>query len=114
MYKIEFSDGTSLEDLELNGNNFISKTTIDKSFFTADKLKKVTFTDVAKESSKSYDDMKFIQSVPWESGSAFILLEMSDDEKRMNAIRNALKTNGDDITNIQLALAELFETLGGV
>lgn len=33
MYSIKLTDGTILDDLELNGNNFISDTTIEESIF---------------------------------------------------------------------------------
>lgn len=44
MYKIILSDGTTLENLELNGNNFIAQEEIDSSVFEG-KLSEITFTD---------------------------------------------------------------------
>lgn len=45
MYTITLADGTKLENLELNGNNFVSKTAIDESIFTSKNLKRVTIVD---------------------------------------------------------------------
>lgn len=44
MCKIILSDGTTLENLELNGNNYISAGPVDSSVFEG-KLSKITFTD---------------------------------------------------------------------
>ena len=44
MYNIKLADGTILDDLELNGNNFISDTIIDESIFE-NNLDKVSITD---------------------------------------------------------------------
>lgn len=42
-YTITLADGTALENLELNGNNYISPVPVDNSVF-ADNLQTVTFT----------------------------------------------------------------------
>ncbi len=43
MYKVKLSDGTELKNLELNGNNFISKTEVTPEMF-AGKMAHVTIT----------------------------------------------------------------------
>lgn len=45
MYSIKLADGTIIDNLELNGNNYISNSIVDKNIFV-DNLKKVTITDV--------------------------------------------------------------------
>ena len=112
MYTIKFADGSSLSNLTLNGNNFISETPIDTGFFTDDKLKSVEFIG---ERNATCENMQLIQCVPWEGGSAFILAEIPAEVRRLNAIRSALETNSGDITDIQSAIVELYEMmLGGV
>lgn len=44
MYTITLSNGKKLENLELNGNNFISAVPVDSAFFDGG-LSKVTITD---------------------------------------------------------------------
>ena len=44
MYKIKLADGTMIENLELNGNNFIPEASIDADIFEGN-LNKVTITD---------------------------------------------------------------------
>lgn len=113
MYKIEFADGSTLDNLELNGNNFISAEPIEPEFFKDEMLTSVSF--VGPEFTGTVPDMKLIQCVPWENGSAFILAEISMEEKRQNLIKSILEQNSTDITDIQSALAELYETfLGGI
>ena len=113
MYKIEFADGSSLDNLELNGNNFISETPIDPEFFKDEMLTSVSFT--GPEFTGTVPDMQLIQCVPWHDGSAFILAEITEEEKRQNLIKATMEQNNTDITDIQSALAELYETfLGGI
>ena len=68
------------------------------------------------ETTLSAPDMKLIQCIPWENnGSAFIFAEISMEEKRQNLIKSILEQNSTDITDIQSALAELYEAfLGGI
>ena len=45
MYKITLADGTALENLVLNGNNFIAQTAVDDAVFK-DKMATVTLTNL--------------------------------------------------------------------
>ena len=45
MYKITLNDGTTLENLELNGNNFIAAEAVDDAVFK-DNMTAVTITDM--------------------------------------------------------------------
>lgn len=45
MYSITLNDGTTITDLELNGNNFISQDEVDEEIFTPDNLKHIQVSD---------------------------------------------------------------------
>lgn len=83
MYEIELADGTKLENLKLNGNNFISKTLIDDSIFE-NNLNKVTIT--SEERTEEYEDMKLIQNKVYGAESWFILAEKTKEEKDREAV----------------------------
>lgn len=101
MYTIKLADGTELKNLELNGNNFIAETTIEDAVFK-DNLSKVTFTDDDTQATATYKDMVLIQNTTYgDERSWFILAERDPQEKT--------------VTDLQLALAEVYEMLlGGV
>jgi len=77
MYSVKLADGTELKNLELNGNNFISKTLIDDDIFK-DNLDTVTI--ISEEGSIEYNDMKLIQNKIYGNESWFILAEKTRDE----------------------------------
>ena len=56
MYAIKFGDGTKLENLGLNGNNFISQEELTEEFFTPEKLAHVEITSDG-ESDSEYGDI---------------------------------------------------------
>jgi hypothetical protein len=79
MYTITLADGTKLENLELNGNNFVSKTAIDESIFTSKNLKKVTIVD---EDGATYvfEYQVLEHFAQYDDGYYFILRDKSPDE----------------------------------
>lgn len=105
MYTIVLSDGTKLENLELNGNNFISEVVLDNAVFE-DKLKTVTISNG--ETEEVYSDMVLISNRVEDGHSWFILAEKTAEQKAAEEI-------AETFTNIEMALAEVYETmLGGV
>lgn len=106
MYKIEFADGTALEGLSLNGNNFFSASPIEKSYFTADKLKKVIFSKTGGGSAE-YEEMWLAHCIPLDGGTEFILAEVSAEQKKENALNAQLDA-------IMLALCDVYEAGLGV
>ena len=91
MYKIKLSDGTLLDDLELNGNNFIT----DKELTGADFSGKLSYVEVTDDdgNTKTYYDMMLIQCMKWQDGRTwFILSEKSEQQKKEEALEqeNAL------------------------
>lgn len=123
-YKMTFADGTSLENLDVNGNNFLSSdTSLTAQYFTAEKLKKVTVSgdDITE---MEFSDVKLVQCVPFQGKSSFVIEETPKQEVKMNqmesditdaqlALAELFETSSTDITDIELALAEIYETVAG-
>lgn len=110
MYKITLADGTKLENMELNGNNYIAEGVIDDSVFK-DNLSTVTITD-GKEVT-IYEDMVLL-SHRVDGGRSWIVLgEKSAQDKAMERIYSMLSSNADSITDVQVALAEVYEMMLG-
>ena len=110
MYKITLHDGTVLDNLELNGNNFISEKVIDDAVFT-NNLDTVTITDG--ETTETFTDMKLMSNRVDGGKSWFVLGEKTKQEKAMERLVAALSVNAESITDVQLALAELYEMILG-
>ena len=70
MYRITLEDGTVLDNLELNGNNYISETLIDDNVFE-DNLATVEIYDG--ETTQVYENMKLIANQVFEGKSWFIV-----------------------------------------
>ena len=98
MYTITLSDGTVLDNLELNGNNYISDTLIDDAVFDGT-LETVEIHDG--ESTQTYENMKLIANRVFDEKSWFILAEKTPQDiekektnKRIEAIEKASGTGG--------------------
>lgn len=110
MYKITLADGTVLKNLELNGNNYIAEGVIDDAVFK-DNLAIVTITDG--KTTETYEDMVLL-SHRVDGGRSWIVLgEKSAQEKAMERINAMLSSAADSITDVQLALAEVYEMMLG-
>ena len=110
MYQITLHDGTVLDKLELNGNNFISEKVIDDSVFDGN-LDTVTISNG--ETSETYTDMKLMSNRVDGGKSWFVLGEKTEQEKAMERLVAALSVNAESITDVQLALAEIYEMILG-
>lgn len=112
-WKITLADGTSLENLELNGNNYISSTAVTEDTF-AGKLSSVTIE--GPDGTQTYEDMKLVQISKVGKKYWFILAEKTTEEKQKELVAAALATNVNGITDLQLALAEVYELIiaGGI
>ena len=110
MYKITLHDGTVLDELELNGNNFISEKVIDDSVFSGN-LDTVTISNG--DTAVTYTDMKLLSNRVDGGKSWFILGEKTEQEKAMERLLAALTINSESITDVQLALAEVYEMILG-
>lgn len=100
MYTITLSDGTKIENLVLNGNNFISDEILQDDLF-AGKLSRVEISDG--ENSIEFSDMFLVANRVMEGKSWFILAEKTEEMKRQERFE-ALEIATDDII---LMMAEL-------
>lgn len=91
-WKITLSDGTTIENLRLNGNNFVSETEIKKKMFDG-KLLKVTIEGIedGKKVVNEYKNMELVQIVHYEDGYYFVLRELSQEEINMAKIQGNIE-----------------------
>lgn len=87
MYKITLADGTVLDNLELNGNNFISETPIADSVFLGNLA---TVTIEGDESKETHTNMKLVANRVMEGKQWFVLADMTADELWRAGIENAI------------------------
>ena len=80
MYKIQLSNGQTLDNLTLNGNNFISTSKVEDTVFDGG-LSTVTFTDTDTGKSQTYTDMVLIANRVFDGQSWFVLAEDTPAEK---------------------------------
>lgn len=107
MYKITLADGTTLENLVLNGNNFIAQMTVDDAVFK-DNMASVTITNLEDESSEQIEDGVLLSNIVRDGKSWIVLGQKSAEQKRLEAIDSTF-------TDLQMALAEVYEMmLGGM
>lgn len=108
-YTITLADGRMISDLGKNGNNFVSKTKIDESIFEGN-LSTMKIYDG--ETEETFTDMVFVQQMEWFDGTFYIVFrEKTKDEKMLEM----LNSNMNGVTDIQMALVELYEMIvGGV
>lgn len=76
--KITLQDGTVLDDLKLNGNNYISQVPISDDVFKGN-LGTVTVTD--EDTETVYTDMKLIQNIEFQGEYWFILAEKTEQDR---------------------------------
>lgn len=113
MYKISLSNGKVIENLELNGNNYIANAVIDKSIFE-NGLNEVAITDEY-DRNQILNDVKLIHFDVNKKAKTtrFVIREKTKEEKEFEKINNSVSASDNNITDIQLALAELFELFTG-
>lgn len=101
MYTVTLSDGTKIENLSMNGNNFVSNDRITEAMFE-NKLSRVTVNDGENET--TYEKMVLVQVTQMGDEYWFILRERTTEE-----------IAEQEITDMQLALADVYEmVMGGV
>ena len=84
MYTITLHDGTKLENLELNGNNFIAEGVIADSVF-ADNLATVVITDGT--TINNYLDMALVINRV-ENGRSWFVLRVKTEREKMEESRD--------------------------
>ena len=105
MYKITLADGTTLENLVLNGNNYVASTAVDDAVFK-DNMASVTITNLEDESTEQIEDGVLLSNIVRDGKSWLVLAQKSAEQKRQETI---------DITftDLQMALAEVYEMMIG-
>lgn len=104
-YTITLADGQKLSGLGKNGDNFVSSEKVDESIFE-DNLSTVTFSDG--ETETTYNNLVFIQQMPWPDGTFYLAFREQTEKEKLMA---TLTETGNSITDIQLALVELYEKM---
>lgn len=105
MYKITLTDGTELNGLVLNGNNFIAQTAVDDAVFKGN-MASVTITNLEDGTAEQIEDGVLLSNIVREGCSWLVLGQKSAEEKRLEAM-------DDTFTDLQMALAEVYEMLIG-
>lgn len=84
IYTIVLENGTRIEDLTLNGNNFVSKTKIEPEIFDRN-LGQVTISDG--ETIEEHFNMQLIQITQMKDEWWFILRDIPEDEIKNAKLR---------------------------
>ncbi len=102
MYSLKINN-FKINNLTVNGNNFVSKNKIDTNSFENDVFNLIL---IKGKTEATYRNIKFVQQQEQTDGSFFLSFrEVSTDELKQ-------KTLEQEITNTQLALAEIYEKMG--
>lgn len=85
VYTITLSDGSKLENITMNGSNYVSQTEITEDTFK-DKLSKITVSDG--EIEESYENMNLVQIVKYDDGYYFVLFATPESQLIQNKMRS--------------------------
>lgn len=108
-YVITLADGTQIICKGMNGTNYISEKEIDTSIFNNNlSTMKVEY----RGTTEVYNDMIFVQQMKWMDGTYYLAFR---PKTREEILMEKLSQTSADITDLQLAFAEMYETmiLGG-
>ena len=103
MYTITLNDGTQIQNLTLNGNNFISDKIIEDAVFDGN-LDRVEISDG--EKTTVYEDM-FLASNRVDGEKSWIVLLRKTDEMKRQKQMEALKTQNDMLLDCLLEMSEI-------
>nr|DAQ98337.1 MAG TPA: hypothetical protein [Caudoviricetes sp.] len=108
-YTITLADGRKLTELSKNGDNFVSSEKVDETIFK-DNLSTMKVSDG--ETEETFENMVFIQQMEWADGTFYLAFREQTPQEKMLA---AIAANSESVTDMQLALAEVYEMiLGGM
>lgn len=105
MYKITLANGTEIGNLELNGNNYISPTAVDSAVFDGN-MSTVTITDVDSGDTQQITDGVLLSNIVRDGRAWIVIGQKSAEQKQQEAVDTA-------VTDLQLALAEVYELMIG-
>lgn len=104
-YTVTLSDGTKIENLTLNGNNFISTVAVEESQFDG-KLKSVVITDSEGKEEK-HENMFLVQvSHPSDGEWWFILADKTADQINQEQFEQSIASLTDMMMSLSMAAAK--------
>lgn len=89
MYKITLKNGFVIDNLTLNGNNYISESIIEDSVFE-NNLAQITITDTEQGTENQYQDLKLMSNIIRNGKSWIILGQKSKEELEKEQIKSRL------------------------
>lgn len=101
MYTITLSDGRKLENLTVNGTNFVSKTKVDEKIFQ-NNLAAVVISDGKTE--RACENLVFIQQMEWADGTYYLSFR---EKTKMELLAEEITENSIGMADVQEALVEL-------
>lgn len=105
IYTITLSDGSKLEKLTLNGNNFISSVAVTEGQFTG-KLKGVTITD-SEGGEEKHENMFLVQVThPSDSEWWFILADKTEDQIKQEQLDQSIASLTDMMMTLSMSAAK--------
>ena len=84
MYKITLADGTALENLVLNGNNYVASTAVDDAIFKGN-MATVTITNLEDGTAEQIEDGVLLSNIVRDGKSWLVLGQKSAEQKAMEA-----------------------------
>lgn len=113
MCRLKLSDGTLLDHLTLNGNNFVTEEELTKDNFNG-KLSFVEYMDDDGNTTMLYD-MKLIKCQKWKDGKTwFVLMEKTEEqkekerlEKENTLLKAQLRVLNDNIGFLEDCISEM-------
>lgn len=104
-YIITLADGTEIICNNKNGSNYVSEKPVDVSIFKNNlSTMKVTYRGVE----EVFTDMVFIQQMKWMDGTYYLAFRKKTQEE---ILLETLTKTSSDIIDLQLAFAEMYETM---
>lgn len=99
MYKITLADGTTLENLVLNGNNYVASTAVDDAVFK-DNMATVTITNLEDGTVEQIEDGVLLSNIVRDGKSWLVLGQKTPEQK-------ATEAKDKEIAELRLAMAVL-------
>lgn len=99
MYKITLADGTTIENLELNGNNFIAAAVVDDAVFK-DNMASVTITNLEDGTTEQIEDGVLLSNIVRDGCSWIVLGQKTPEQK-------AVEAKDKEIAELRRAMAVL-------
>lgn len=102
-YTVTLSDGSKLENLTLNGNNFISTTAVEEKQFDEGKLKSVVITD-SEGGEEKHENMFLVQVThPSDDAWWFILADKTKDQIKREQLERSIASLTDMMMSLSMS-----------